>query len=151
MDLADSGVRCAADSGRARLGLGAGCELENRAREPLFDGLLEQAVGLGIEEASFVTTYPRRDALRLVALVKPGGVLDEHVAQLVARREGIDRVVAGSISSDHGRFRLAIKLIDPDDGRSTMTGEAEAASKEGVLSTVGRIAAKIRVALGDRA
>ena len=25
---------------------------ENRAREPLFDGLLEQAVGLGIEEAS---------------------------------------------------------------------------------------------------
>ena len=46
---------------------------ENRTPEPLFDGLLEQAIGLGIEEASFVTTYPRRDALRLVALVKPGG------------------------------------------------------------------------------
>ena len=124
---------------------------ENRAREPLFDGLLEQVVGLGIEEASFVTTYPRRDALRLVPLVKPGGVLDEHVAQLLARREGIDRVVAGSISSDRGRFRMVVNVIDPADGRVTMTGDSEAGSKEEVLSSVGRLAVKIRVALGDRA
>ena len=31
---------------------------ENRAHDPLFDGLIEQAVGVGIEGASFVSTYP---------------------------------------------------------------------------------------------
>ena len=32
---------------------------QNRANEPLFDGLVEQALGVGIEGASFVSAYPR--------------------------------------------------------------------------------------------
>ncbi len=43
---------------------------QNDANEPLFDGLVEQALGVGIEGASFVSAYPRRDALRLVPAVK---------------------------------------------------------------------------------
>ncbi|MBA3297762.1 MAG: serine/threonine protein kinase, partial [Acidobacteria bacterium] len=61
---------------------------ENRANDEQFDGLLEQALAVGIEGTSFVTAFPRRDALRIARELDPGKTLNEEVARLVARREG---------------------------------------------------------------
>src|SRR4029078_5286023 len=91
---------------------------ENRANEPLFDGLIEQALGVGIEGTSFVTAYPRRDALRVVAqMINATAPLDENNAQLVARREGIKRIVSGSISADGSKYTLAVRILDPTSGK----------------------------------
>ncbi|HET7156188.1 MAG TPA: protein kinase, partial [Hyphomicrobiaceae bacterium] len=124
---------------------------ENRANEPLFDGLVEQALGVGIEGASFVTAFPRRDALRLLPTVK-AAELDEQAARLIARREGIDRVVSGSIAESGGRYQLAVRIFDPQapaEGSATLTLDAEASNKNAVLDAVGRLAAKVRNGLGD--
>jgi tetratricopeptide (TPR) repeat protein len=124
-------------------------DFQNRANEPLFDGLVEQALGVGIEGASFVSAYPRRDALRLVSRIKPGASLDEDNARLVARREGIKRVVSGSIAADGARFKLAVKILDPTQPTALLTWDTSANGKEDVLSAVGRVAAKVRRELGD--
>ena len=123
---------------------------ENRAHEPLFDGLVEQAVGVGIEGASFVSTYPRKDALRLAAEQKLGAALNEDTARLVAIREGVDKVVTGSVEAKAERYDLAVKVINPDDGKAVLTWNTEASGKGDVLNAVGRLAAKVRGALGDR-
>ena len=123
---------------------------ENRAQDPLFDGLVEQAVGVGIEGASFVTIYPRRDALRLVSEQKLGPVLNEDTARLVAIREGVDKVVTGSVAVQGNRYDLAVKVLNPDDGKAILTWNTEASGKGEVLNGVGRLAAKVRGALGDR-
>ena len=47
-------------------------DFNNKTGDPVFDGVVEQALGLGIEGASFITAYPRRDALRAAAVIKPG-------------------------------------------------------------------------------
>jgi tetratricopeptide (TPR) repeat protein len=122
---------------------------ENRANEPLFDGLVEQALGVGIEGASFVSAYPRRDAVRLVSQIIPGGSLDEANAVLLARREGIKRIVAGSIGADGTRFNLAVKILDPAQSAALLTWDTSANGKEDVLNAVGRLAAKVRRELGD--
>ena len=121
---------------------------DNNAKEPLFDGLVEQALGVGIEGASFVSTYPRKDALRLISQIKPGAALDEGNARLVAQREGIKRIVAGSISLDGGTYDLGVRILDAD-GKVGMTWDTKASGKEDVLAAVGRLAAKVRNALGD--
>src|SRR4029078_744664 len=91
---------------------------DNRANEPLFDGLIEQALGVGIEGTSFVTVYPRRDALRVVSQqINATAPLDENNAQLVARREGIKRIVSGSISADGSKYTLAVRILDPTSGK----------------------------------
>jgi tetratricopeptide (TPR) repeat protein len=123
---------------------------ENKANEPLFDGLIEQALGVGIEGASFVTTYARRDALRLVAQqVNPNAPLDENNARLVARREGIKRIVSGSISAAGSGYALAVKIIDPIDGKPLLAWDTTAKGRDDVLNAVGRLAAKVRRELGD--
>jgi tetratricopeptide (TPR) repeat protein len=122
---------------------------QNRANEPLFDGLVEQALSVGIEGASFVSAYPRRDAIRLASQIKPGASLDEDNARLVARREGIKRIVSGSIAADGARFNLAVKILDPAQPTALLTWDTSASGKEDVLSAVGRLAAKVRRELGD--
>jgi eukaryotic-like serine/threonine-protein kinase len=124
---------------------------KNDANEPLFDGLVEQALGVGIESASFVSAYPRRDALRLVPAVKRT-TLDEETARLIAIREGIDRILSGSIAQDGTRYKLAVRIIDPQapaEGSATLTLDTEAKDKNDVLNAVGRMAGKVRNGLGD--
>jgi tetratricopeptide (TPR) repeat protein len=123
---------------------------QNLANEPLFDGLVEQALSVGIEGASFVAAYPRRDALRLVGELQPGATLDETNARLLARREGIKHIVGGSIAAEGPRYKLAVKIVEPIEGKATLAWDTEAEGKDAVLAAVGRLAAKVRSGLGDR-
>ncbi|MEO6235418.1 MAG: protein kinase [Vicinamibacterales bacterium] len=123
---------------------------ENRAHDEQFDGLLEQAMAVGIEGTSFITAFPRRDALRVAREIAPDKPLTEDVARLVSTREGIDRIVAGAISSaDGGSYTLELKVLDPSDTNPVMEWSTPIAGKSEVLAAVGRGAAQVRTALGD--
>lgn len=82
---------------------------DNRANDEQFDGLLEQALAVGIEGTSFVTAFPRRDALRIAQQLDPDKPLNAEVARLVARREGVDVIVTGAISRDGASYTLELK------------------------------------------
>ncbi|HVL67582.1 MAG TPA: protein kinase [Vicinamibacterales bacterium] len=149
-----------ATAGRAPADPGAPAEpvsvlianFENRASDEQFDdGLIEQALAVGIEGASFVTVFPRRDALRAARALHPEKPMDEEVARLVSMSRGIDVVVAGAISYEAGKYRLALRMVDPRDARPKLEWNTLIASKDQVLNAVGQAAAKVRNALGDRA
>lgn len=123
---------------------------DNRAKDPLFEGTLEQALGIGIEGASFITAYPRRDALRVAAEINAGSSLDESVARLVAVREGIKVVLSGSIEPRGARYAVTVKAEQPD-GTMISTASATASNKNDVLRVVGLLASRMRRALGDTA
>jgi tetratricopeptide (TPR) repeat protein len=115
--------------------------------------LIEQALGVGIEGASFVTTYSRREAERKLAQIKgeqSGARLDEANAQLVATREGINRVLSGSIAANGSKYDLTLKILDPTSGKATFTWPTQASDKNDVLTAVGRMSAKVRRELGDK-
>ncbi len=125
-------------------------DFENRTDDPVFDGVVEQALALGIEGAPFVTTYSRGAAMRAAATIKPGSRLDEQTARLVALREGVKLVLAGAVEADAGGFRILVNTIDPGaTGAPIATESARAANKAAVLEAVSRVAAQVRVALGD--
>jgi tetratricopeptide (TPR) repeat protein/tRNA A-37 threonylcarbamoyl transferase component Bud32 len=127
-------------------------DIENRTNEPIFDGVVEQAVSLGIEAASFVNAYPRRDALRVASTIKQGAKLDEGTAKLVALREGISTVVVGSIEPRGNGYQIRIRGVGPGaDGAVRYEIEQTAAGKGEVLATCGDIAGEVRKALGDTA
>jgi tetratricopeptide (TPR) repeat protein len=121
---------------------------ENQAREAVFDGLLEQALSIGIEGASFVTAYPRRDALRAAGQL-PGGALDLKTAKLISIREGIGVVLGGSIATDGRLYRLRVAAVAPAEDRTLLDWSTTAGGKDEVLAAVGRMAAKVRRQLGD--
>ena len=126
-------------------------DFENKTGDPLFDGVVEQALTLGIEGASYVTTLPRRDALRSAAAIKPGAKLDEQTARLVALREAVSKVIVGSIESKGSAYHINIRVVGAgsDNAPPSSTIEDDAPSKADVLTTVGKLAGQVRTALGD--
>ena len=124
---------------------------ENKTGETVFDGVLEQALSLGLESATFITAYPQRDALRSAAAIKAGSRLDESTARLVAVRDGVKVVLAGSIAAAGSGFEIAVRAIDVSQGKDIATVKETAGDKGAVLSAVGEVANGLRQELGDTA
>jgi tetratricopeptide (TPR) repeat protein len=124
-------------------------DFANNAKEPVFEGLIEQALAVGVEGASFVSAYPRRDALRLAGQIKPGGRLDDATAVLVALREGVNRVVTGAIDKRGDAYKLSVRVVNPADNKTLAEWDTEAKNRDSVLEAVGKAAAKVRSELGD--
>jgi len=124
-------------------------DFDNRANDPVFDGTVEQALAAGVEGASFITSYPRRDAAQIAAALVPGGKLDEKAARLVSVREGIKFVVSGSIEAKGAGYVISMNLIDPGVEKTLKTETASAQTKAEVLQSVGTLAVRLRSDLGD--
>jgi tetratricopeptide (TPR) repeat protein len=125
-------------------------DFDNSTGDPIFSGVVEQGLSIGLEGAPFVTLYPRADAQRLVGGLQLGSRLDEAAARLIARREGVKMIVAGSISATAGRYTIAARVIDAaTDGGPVATATATASAKSDVLQAVATVTSRIRTALGD--
>ena len=121
----------------------------NDTGDQLFDGTLEQALQIGIESAPFVTGYRRDAALKLASSLSSVTALDESAARLVAVREGIKLVMAGSIVEDNGRYTLYVRALDPKGGEVLTSAEVDAKDKLDVLAAVGELSGDLREELGD--
>jgi len=125
-------------------------DFDNQTSDAVFDGTLEPTLSLALESASFINSFSRTQAHTVGAQLKPGTTtLDEPLARLVAMREGIGAIVAGSVSRNGSGFKITSKAIDAVSGKTIIETESEADNKEDVLRSVGKLAAKIRTALGD--
>jgi len=124
-------------------------DFANTTNEPVFDGLLEQALAVGVEGATFVTAYPRSDALRLAGRITQGGHLDDATAVLVALREGVGRVIAGAIEKNGDAYKLTVRVVNPADNKTLLAWDTQARNKDAVLAAVGKAAATVRAELGD--
>jgi tetratricopeptide (TPR) repeat protein/TolB-like protein len=128
-------------------------DFANQSGEPAFDGTLEQAMGISLEGASFVTAFRRDQAKQIAEQLQPGARMGESVARLVAKRQGIKVVVTGSVERDGSGYRVTASAIDPStdapDKKPLATASAEAANRDGVLGAVNHVAAELRAGLGD--
>ena len=125
-------------------------DFENTTGDPLFDGTLEDALQIGIEGASFITTYQRSDAQQLASEINPGARLDEAAARLVSVREDIGLVLAGNVEDDDGRYRFEVRAIEPQEGEVIADVSASTRNKDEVLTVIGELAGDLREELGDR-
>jgi eukaryotic-like serine/threonine-protein kinase len=126
-------------------------DFNNQANDPVFEGSLENALAVGLEGASFITTYPRRDALRIAEQINAGPRVDERAARLVSMREGIKYVLSGTIRPRSTGYDISVRALDPSDAKEIATATARASDKNGVLRAVGTLASQMRAAFGDTA
>ncbi len=125
-------------------------DFENKTGEPIFDGTLESSFGLAMEGASFVSNYNRGQARKIAAQLQPGSTgLTEALGRLVAVREGVHIVTAGAIEKDGDGYRVSVRAVDAATGKPIASQSLDAANKEEVLSTIAKLAAKVRQSMGD--
>jgi tetratricopeptide (TPR) repeat protein len=124
-------------------------DFDNQTGDRVFNQLVESALSVSLEGASFIDSYARSDAQRLLSQISTGQRLDVPNARVLAQREGIDIVVGGSIRSEGSRFRIEVEAIDPVPGTVLAKRSVTADDRDEVLSAIGQLGADVRAALGD--
>jgi serine/threonine protein kinase/tetratricopeptide (TPR) repeat protein len=126
-------------------------DFQNMTGEPIFDGVLEKTMSIYVEGATFITARNRQDALRSASKLDPRtrDVLDEDLAQLVSRSEGINVVVAGLIEEGRKGYTIRVWARDPVSAEKISDNSENFENKDGVLRAAEKVAAKLRSDLGD--
>src|SRR6266404_5862113 len=125
-------------------------DFTNHTGDPIFDDTLEPMFNVALEGASFVNAFSRGSARKLAQkLPNPTDKLDEQSARLVALSEGISAVITGEISLRGNAYTISAMALDAATGNILARAEATAANQNDVVSTVPKLTAPIRKALGD--
>jgi tetratricopeptide (TPR) repeat protein len=124
-------------------------DFDNQTKDRIFDGSVEEALTIGMEGASFISSYNRTRALDIANKLNSGDKLSEERARLVAVREGINLVLSGSISKEANEYLLKLRAVDPRNGEIVSDVEAVAEGKLEVLQAVGSLATQVREDFGD--
>ena len=128
-------------------------DFQNETGDQTFNGALEQALTIAMEGAGFISAFPRSNALETAEELQPGGGLDKLMSQLISRREGIDVVLAGTLTPKGSGYRISAEALDAalesEGSKPLAKASATAKTREDVLPAVGRVASDLRKRLGD--
>ena len=125
-------------------------DFTNHTGDPVFDGTLEPMFNVALEDASFINSFNRGKARKLAQkLPNPTDKLDEQPARLVALSQGVSSVIAGEISLRGNSYNVSAMAMDAATGNVVARAEVTAANKDEVVSTIPKLVAPIRKALGD--
>ncbi|MCU0303436.1 MAG: protein kinase [Thermoanaerobaculales bacterium] len=125
----------------------------NSTGDAAFDGALEQALTIAMEGASFISAFPPANAREIAERLQPGHGVDEEMARLISRREGVSVILVGTLSGGERGYGVTVEALDPGveagEGRPLATARAAARTKGDVLAAVAQAAADLRGDLGD--
>ena len=125
-------------------------DFDNKTGDSVFDGTLEPMLGIALEGAPFISSFNRGQAKKDGARLQPGAThMDAALAQLVARSEGVNAVVTGSITQAGSGYKVSVSALDAATGKPIVTEEKSASNKQDVLAAAGKLAESIRKGLGD--
>jgi tetratricopeptide (TPR) repeat protein len=126
-------------------------DFENTTGEPVFDGALSVALAVSLEQSPFIKVFPEdraRDTLRLMER-STDQPLTRSIAREIARREQLKALIAGSIASIGSHYVIALEAVNAETGDTMAREQAEATSKEKVLTALGEATTRLREKLGE--
>jgi serine/threonine protein kinase/Flp pilus assembly protein TadD len=120
-------------------------DFENKTGDPVFEGALEQAFGLGLD-APLISIYDRPTARKLIKQLSPGtdNRLDVEQAKLISAREGIDVIVTASIEPKGDGYVIKVWAVDSTTSRKIVERTETIKTKADVLQAVPVLAAELR-------
>jgi tetratricopeptide (TPR) repeat protein len=126
-------------------------DFQNRTGDAVFDGALEQLLGISLEGASFISIYDRPQARNLADQLDPSadGRLNAELAQLVSQREGISVVIDASIEQSGEGYLIKVWAIDPVTSEKIAETSRKIKTKAEVGKAADYLSAKLRSELGD--
>jgi len=126
-------------------------DFENTTGEEVFDGALKVALAVALEQSPFLQVFPderARETLRLMQR-SPDERVTRTIAREIAQRERFKALIAGSIVSLGRNFVIGLEAVNAETGDVMAREQAEAASREEVLTALGEATSRLREKLGE--
>jgi tetratricopeptide (TPR) repeat protein len=126
-------------------------DFENATGDPVFDGALKVALAVALEQSPFLKVFPEEQARQTLRLMQrqPDERLTRAIARDIAQRERLKALLAGSIANLGQSYVVTLEAINAENGDVMAQEQAQASTKEQVLSSMGTAAARLRRKLGE--
>jgi tetratricopeptide (TPR) repeat protein len=126
-------------------------DFTNMTGDAVFDGTLRQGLAVQLEQSPFIGLASEQQIQQTLRLMgKPADAqLTPELAQEICERDGSGAVLEGSIRSLGGQYVLGLRAKNCRNGNVLDDEQEQAARKEDVLSTLGRMAIKFRARFGE--
>jgi DNA-binding winged helix-turn-helix (wHTH) protein/tetratricopeptide (TPR) repeat protein len=123
----------------------------NKTGDPVFDDTLKQALTIQLEQSPFLNVLSDErvgDTLKLMSR-QAGNGLSPEVAHEVCVRSNSQALLAGSIAAIGNQYLITLRATNCQNGDTLASAEAEADSRNQVLSSLSIVANKLREKLGE--
>jgi eukaryotic-like serine/threonine-protein kinase len=126
-------------------------DFSNVTGDPVFDGTLRQGLSAQLEQSPFMNLLSDQRTVQILALMaQPRDArLTPELGREVCQRTGSTAVLDGSIAQVGTQYLLVLKAVNCATGESLAQVEAQAANKDRVLDTLGKLASEVRSKLGE--
>jgi tetratricopeptide (TPR) repeat protein len=119
--------------------------------DSVFDGTLKQALAVGLQQSPFLQVIPSSRVQQTLGFMgrQPNERLTTDVARELCLRVGSKAMLSGSIASLGSQYVVTLNAMNCQTGDSLAQEQAQASSKEQVLTALGVAASKLRGELGE--
>jgi eukaryotic-like serine/threonine-protein kinase len=126
-------------------------DFENKTGEPVFDGSLETALTVSIQQSQYVNVFPPARVQETLKRMRRADVkkIDEAIGREIAIREGIKGLLVCGIGKIGGDYLLTAKIVDPEKQTTVFSDSARTKKQDDILASVDDLAKKVRHGLGE--
>lgn len=126
-------------------------DFDNKTGDPVFDGTLKQALIIQMEQSPFLHVLSNDKTAETLKLMnrKAGDGLLPEVAHEVCIRSNSQALLAGSIAAIGNQYLITLRATNCQNGETLASAEAEADSRNQILSSLSSVANKLREKLGE--
>jgi len=126
-------------------------DFENNTGEEVFNGSLETALTVSIQQSQYVNVFPPSRVQETLKRMQRADVkkIDEAIGREIAVREGIKGLLVCGIGKIGGDYLLTAKLVDPDKQTTVFSDSARTKKQDDILASVDDLAKKVRHGLGE--
>ncbi len=123
----------------------------NRTGDTMFDDTLGEALGLQLRQSPFLNVAADQQVQATLRLMgrEPMTPITAEVGREVCQRAGAKALLGGTIAMLGTSYVITLNAQDCVEGRVLAEEQAQAASKESVLSEMGAAVSKFREKLGE--
>ena len=126
-------------------------DFSNTTGDTVFDGTLKQALAVDLQQSPFLQVIPSSRVQQTLGFMgrQPDERLTTDVARELCLRVGSKAMLSGSIASLGSQYVVTLNAMNCQTGESLAQEQAQASSKEQVLTALGGAATKLRGRLGE--
>lgn len=126
-------------------------DFANTTGDSVFDGTLKQALAVDLEQSPFLQVVPTSRVQQTLGFMgrQPNERLTADLARDLCQRVGSKAMLSGSVASLGSQYVLTLNAINCATGDSLAQEQAQASSKEQVLTALGGAVSKMRGRLGE--
>ena len=126
-------------------------DFTNTTGDAVFDGTLKTALQVSLAQSPFLSLVSDQEVAKTLKLMNkpPDTRITPEIGREICQRNGTKALVHGSIASLGSEYVLTLEAMNAATGDLIGQEQAQSASKEKVLDSLGQASTKLRSKLGE--